>query len=82
MKALTAVLTVLGCAVWLGYAFLAAFVAAIEGGDGDRQLVIAVAGVAALGVAALLAARRRRVAATLAMLLSAASLAWWLSLLS
>ena len=68
--------------MWLGYAFLGAFVAGIEGGDEDGQLAIALAGVAALAVAALLAARARRVAATLAMLLSAGCLVWWLSLLS
>ena len=82
MKALTVTLTALGCVFWLGYALLAAVAADIEGGDGNDQLVIAVTGVAALGVAAWLAARERRAAATLVMLLSAATLVSWLALLS
>ena len=80
MRVLTYVLAALGCAAWLGYAFLAALVSEIEGGDGDGQLVIALVGVGALGVAALLAAHQHRVSATLAMLLSAASLVGWLAL--
>ena len=82
MRVVTGILTVLGGIAWLGYAFLAAVAADIEGGDGGDQLAIAVTGVAALAVAAWLAARERRAVATFVMLLSAITLASWLALIS
>ena len=78
MKAVTVVLSVLACGAWLGYALLVGLVADIEGYDGGgEQLAIAVSGVALLGVAGWAASRGGRVAATVAMLGSAACLVWW-----
>ena len=81
MRVLTAFLAVAGCGAWLGYAFLAALVADIEGGDGGEQLPIAVTGVATLGVAAWLATRRLRFAATVAMLVSVTEFVLWMTLM-
>ena len=81
MKALTAVITVLACGAWLAYAFLAAFVAGIEGGNEDGQLAIAITSVVILAGSAGLAARRHRAAATVAMLLAAGGFVWWVTLL-
>jgi hypothetical protein len=80
MRVLTALMAVCGCGVWLGYACLAALAADIEGGDDGAQLVIAVTGVASLAAAAWLGSRRLRLAATVAMLVSAAELVLWLTL--
>ena len=75
---MTAVLTVVACAAWLGYAFLGALVTSIEGtGAGNDQLAIAVAGVLAIGLSAWLATRQRRLAATAVLLLAVVAFVGW-----